>query len=408
MAEPVRFQLPPTFPMNEEFEFLSFAVAWSEFSLEYENDTDFDDDCFHALANSSCENCSIDFPRLRYSKSTLVIIVTCACLSAIPFLLWFLLIGLDGIGLSQTMHHMLKEIPQRVKNTNLVLKKGRASHAVNIFPSIHDLFMDWPHGCVIYFEEDGMVKAHLGDPLQYFSVIPIHIDDIQQALTAAECGTTTQIQGFFTDGKRGKTVSVSVSLRPYCETLLSLSHHGKVLFVTDNSHHHVRNQQIRRMQALTNGAVAKSEKVVMAAIVVFHKVDANNRKKIIELAGDLELKDRRYHELVFIKKFGNVEDDRIAVNRFLITALAKLGTGKCAAAIGGPITIFGSAIGFNVLRNRVFGPVYELVMQLIEAVDSRQMIVQRELFLPIRPEDVDRPCSECNLPCGTVEVVTLS
>jgi hypothetical protein len=406
MAKPDHFGLPPTFPMNEEFEFLSFAVAWAEFSLQYENDTDFDHDCFHALANSSCDNCSIDFPRLRYSKSTLVIIMTTACLLAIPFLLWFLLIGLDGIGLSQTMHHMLKEIPQRVKNTNFVLKQHGAFGC--LFPSVHDIFMEWPQGCVIYFEEDGTVRTHLGDPLQYFSIRPMHIDDIQRALGNAECGTAQQIQNFFAEGKNGKTVSVSISLRPYCELLLSLSHQGRVLFVTDNSHHHVRNQQIRRMQALTNGGIPKSEKVERAAVIVFHKVDANNRKKIIELAGDLELKDRRYHELVFVKKIVNADEDRTVVNRFLVSSLSKLGSGKCAAAVGGPLIIFGSGVGFNVLRNRIFGRVYEIALQMIQAVQPREMAVQKQLFVPTRGEDTDRPCGECNLPCGTIDVVTLS
>jgi hypothetical protein len=261
--------------------------------------------------------------------------------------------------------------------------------------------------CILYFDENGAVESHLGDPLRYFSGMPGHIDDVQRELSASECGNAAEIRAFFAEGRAGKNPAVSLSMRPNSEIYLALSHQGRVLFLEENSSHYVRNQQIRQMQALGARGPSRSEHIPEAAVIIFQGLERDHRDAVIECAREVELRDRRYNKLVFVRKITNAEDDRGTILSFLLRSMDSLGNGKCAAVIGGPLSIFGPVAGVPVLRNRLFGSVYELATQMIAVTDQGHMLVQKELFQATQSAYLARETHHYTFPDGTVQVISL-
>jgi hypothetical protein len=298
------------------------------------------------------------------------------------------------------MHSSLRYIPERARNTNPVLNALSDSFVTE--NGMEELFAGSYDGCILYFDESGHYQMALGDPRQYLPFVPDHVDDIQQQLVNCNCGTVAQIQKFMNDAKQDKCVTTSVSLRPNTEVKLSLSHKAQVLFVTNNAHHHGFNQQIRKMQKLGAVAQARSEQIPAVVVVIF--ADIHNESQIVELAHDLELNDRTNHQIVLVRRVTNLSEDARCVLTFLRQTAGILGRGKGAATVGGPLYRFGNSVGSPMLRQRVFGTVYETATHLLMVASPGQLLVQKELFV----DDVGAVVwADVTLPDGPLQVTHL-
>jgi hypothetical protein len=377
LDEPRRLtDLNLVFPINSKAEFLSFTVLWLEFQLKF-NETALSSGDVRYPTHSICQDCSVRVPQFGLPTSLLTVIHSICFVLCLPFIAVYVFKGASMLKTFAIMHSSLRYIPERARNTNPVL--NAFSDDLMKENGMEELLAGSDYGCVLYFDESGHYQTALGDPRQFLPFVPNHVDDIQQQLINCNCGTVAQIQKFMSDARQGKCVTASVSLSPNTEVNLSLSHKAQVLFVTNNAQHHGFNQQVRKMQNLGAVAPARSEQIPAAIVVIF--ADVQNESQIVELAQDLEVNDRTNHQIFLVRRVTNLIEDATCVINFLRQAARVLGRGKGAATVGGPLYRFGNSVGFPMLRQRVFGTVYEAATHLLMVASPGQMVIQRELFV---------------------------
>jgi hypothetical protein len=381
-----RVEKAPLLELSETTEFLSFVVGLAEFSASQSVETTIPESCVHHLVARRCFDCFTTAPALE--ESTVIPFILAYLFIGIPLILWFCYV-MNGISLIQAfirLQDLLGYIPERARNSNPVfqmLSEGKTPSMGGV-EEFRSSAVDLSFGvdsdlCVLYFGEDGSLISYRGNPVQFLPALPTSVYDVEQQLIEGNCATAAQIQHFFDEGRRGNCSPVSVSIRSCFELSLSFSHKGSVLLLTNNSHHYMLNQQLRNIQSVVYSQTPKSETVPEVLLLLFQVRDSHTKVSIKQAATDLELRDTRYHQLLYIKRVQRIQEDCETCLRVISRVRDAIGAGKCVLLHGGPIYVFGAAAACQMTRGRVFGAVYDAARQSLNDIGPGEAHVQESL-----------------------------